>query len=69
MLAALSSCDPGDINTSIKAAKQQRVRVSGVPGCMLLRLCRCTNLHVRRSFDCQAGVPATCRGDQFSRYT
>jgi transcription initiation factor TFIIH subunit 2 len=30
MLAALSTCDPGDINASIKAAKQQRVRVSGV---------------------------------------
>ncbi len=31
MLAALSTCDPGDINTAIKAAKQQRVRVSGAP--------------------------------------
>ena len=29
MLAALSTCDPGDINAAIKAAKQQRVRVSG----------------------------------------
>jgi hypothetical protein len=29
MLAALSTCDPGDINASIKAAKRQRVRVSG----------------------------------------
>lgn len=29
MLAALSTCDPGDIGTSIKAAKQHRVRVSG----------------------------------------
>lgn len=29
MLAALSTCDPGDVNAAIKAAKQQRVRVSG----------------------------------------
>ena len=44
MLAALSTCDPGDINNSIKAAKQQRVRVSGARGCVLLRLCCCTIL-------------------------
>lgn len=29
MLSALSTCDPGDINAAIKAAKQHRVRVSG----------------------------------------
>lgn len=32
MLAALSTCDPGDIAASIKAAKQHRVRVSGALG-------------------------------------
>ena len=31
MLAALSTCDPGDINRSIRDAKQHRVRVSGAP--------------------------------------
>ena len=31
MFAALSTCDPGSIHLSIKAAKQQRVRVSGAP--------------------------------------
>lgn len=32
MLAALSSCDPGDILATIRAAKQHRVRVSGARG-------------------------------------
>lgn len=31
LLAALSTCDPGDIAVSIRAAKQHRVRVSGAP--------------------------------------
>ena len=33
MLAALTTCDPGDIAASIRAAKQHRVRVSGARRC------------------------------------
>ncbi|KAI7839973.1 hypothetical protein COHA_006294 [Chlorella ohadii] len=40
MLAALSTCDPGDINTAIKAAKQQRVRVSVVGLSAEMYVCR-----------------------------
>lgn len=35
MLAALSTCDPGDIMQSIRAAKKHRVRVSGGCRCYL----------------------------------
>lgn len=48
MLAALSTCDPGDVNAAIKAAKQQRVRVSGesvrsrgAPAHLLHTCCTC----------------------------
>ncbi|KAL4856793.1 General transcription factor IIH subunit 2 [Chlorella vulgaris] len=40
MLAALSTCDPGDINASIKAAKRQRVRVSVVGLAAEVYVCR-----------------------------
>lgn len=40
MLAALSTCDPGDIAASIKAAKQHRVRVSVVGLAAEMYVCR-----------------------------
>ncbi len=40
LFAALSTCDPGNILDSIKAAKQQRVRVSIVGLAAEVHICR-----------------------------
>lgn len=40
LFAGLSTCDPGNILDSIKAAKQQRVRVSVIGLAAEVRICR-----------------------------
>ena len=40
LFAGLSTCDPGNILDSIKAAKQQRIRVSVLGLAAEVRICR-----------------------------
>ena len=40
LLAALSTCDPGDVMSAVKAAKQHRVRVSIVGLAAQVHICQ-----------------------------
>ena len=56
LFAALSTCDPGNILETIRAAKQQRVRVSIVGLAAEVHICRrITEVH-------NAGIVTPCHG-------